>query len=111
MQAFLERNPETVQALTIIKGQPVSSGFENSTFHGLNAFRFINSAGESIPVRWLLTPGQPFEAARAAPPSPDKKDLFGALIAQGQRHPLRLHLLVIIGQPRGPTHHPTSAWP
>src|SRR5437016_13042597 len=51
MKAFLARHPETVQALTVFKSQPISSGFENSTFHGLNAFRFINSAGDSIPVR------------------------------------------------------------
>src|SRR5437588_1234965 len=28
MKAFFARHPETVQALTVIKGQPVSSGFE-----------------------------------------------------------------------------------
>src|SRR5438876_1953069 len=82
MKAFLARHPETVQALTIIKGQPVSSGFENSTFHGLNAFRFINAAGASTPVRWLLTPERPFEAASAAPAVQDKNYLFDVLIAQ-----------------------------
>src|SRR6266566_4285945 len=63
MQAFLARHPETVRALTLIKDQSVSSGFDNSTFYGLNAFRFINSAGDSIPARWLLTPEQPIEPA------------------------------------------------
>src|SRR5438309_8808606 len=63
LKAFVAGHPETVQALTVIKGQPISSGFGNSRFHGLNAFRFINAAGDSIPVRWLLTPEQPFEAA------------------------------------------------
>src|SRR5882762_103335 len=62
MNAFLARHPETMQAMTVIKGQAVSSGFDNSTFHSLNAFRFINSADDSIPVRWLMTPMQPFEA-------------------------------------------------
>ena len=66
MKAFLERHPETARAMTVIKGQTASSGFANSTFHGLNAFRFINAAGDSIPVRWLLTPMQPFKAASAA---------------------------------------------
>jgi catalase len=47
MEAFFARHPETAKALTIIKGQPVSSGFENSTFHSLNAFRFTNAAGAS----------------------------------------------------------------
>src|SRR4029453_9010133 len=64
MTAFLARHPETVKALTVIKGQPVASGFGNSTFHGLNAFRLINAAGDSIPVRWLLTPIHPFRGAR-----------------------------------------------
>src|ERR1700756_3214545 len=60
MKAFLESHPETVRAISVIKGQAVSSGLANATFHALNAFLFTNSAGESIPVRWLLTPGQPF---------------------------------------------------
>jgi catalase len=111
MKAFLERHPETVQALTVIKGQPVSSGFGNSTFHSLNAFRFINAAGDSIPVRWILTPVQPFEAARTASAPKDKNDLFDALIAQIHPQPLRWHLIVIIGQPGDPTNDATIAWP
>ena len=69
LQAFLARYPETAEAMKIIKGQPASSGFGNSTFHSLNAFRFINAAGESNPVRWMLTPEQPFEPARRAEPT------------------------------------------
>ena len=111
MKAFLARHPETVQALKVIKGQPVSSGFGNSTFHGLNAFRFINAAGDSIPVRWLLTPEQPFEAASTASAPQDKNYLFDALIAQIHRQPLRWHLIVIIGQPGDPTNDATIAWP
>jgi Catalase len=49
MKAFLERHPETVQALTVIKGQPVSSGFGDSTFHSLNAFRFHQCGGRFHP--------------------------------------------------------------
>jgi len=111
MKALLERHPETVQAMTVIKSQPVSSGFDNTTFHGLNAFRFINSAGDSIPVRWLVTPMQPFEAASAASGPRDKNYLFEALIAQIQRQPARWHLILIIGQPGDPTHDATIVWP
>jgi catalase len=112
MKAFLGRHPETVQALTIIKSQPASSEFENSTFHGLNAFRFINAAGDSIPVRWVLTPEQPFKPASAAPTSQDKNYLFDALIAEmRQRQWLRWHLVVLIGQPGDPTNDPTLPWP
>jgi catalase len=111
MQAFLERHPETARALAVIKGRPAASGFDNSTFYGLNAFRFINSAGDSTPVRWLLTPEQPFGAAGAASPPQDKNYLFEALIASLRREPLRWHLVVIVGQPGDPTDDATVAWP
>ena len=74
MQAFLARHPETVEALKFIKSQPASSGFGDSTFHSLNAFRFINAAGESTPVRWILTPVQPWKTETARP-SQDKNYL------------------------------------
>jgi catalase len=111
MKEFLEHHPETVQALAAIKSQPASSGFENSTFHGLNAFRFTNAAGDSIPVRWVLTPEQSVEAASTAAAVRDKNYLFDGLIAAIHRQPLRWHLIVIIGQPGDPTNDATIAWP
>jgi len=111
VKAFLERHPETAQVLSVIKSQPVASGFENTTFHGLNAFRFINSSGESTPVRWLLTPMKPFEAASDASAARDTNYLFDALIAHIGRQPLRWQLVVVIGQPGDPTHDATIAWP
>src|SRR5258705_12854193 len=111
MKAFLERHPETVKALSVIKGQPPSSGFGNSTFHSLNAFRFINSAGESMPVRWLMTPMQPFEVASADAATKDKNFLFDGLIGAIHRQPLQWRLMVIIGQPGDPTNDASIAWP
>lgn len=111
MQSFLATHPESERALQVIKSQPVSSGFHNSTFHSLNAFRFINAAGDSIPVRWILTPMQPFEAASAASAAQDKNYLFDVLIAQIHRQPLRWQISVIVGQPGDPTNDATIAWP
>src|SRR5580698_8796814 len=51
MQEFLLRHPETVRALAIIKNRRVSSGFADSTFNSLDAFRFVNAAGDSVAVR------------------------------------------------------------
>jgi len=107
MQTFLGRHPETAKALEFIKSQPASSGFGDSTFHGLNAFRFINAADESTPVRWILTPAQPFETT----PSEENYFLFDALIAQIHRRPLRWYLIIIVGQPGDPTNDATIAWP
>ena len=112
MDAFLARHPETAKALGILKGGTVSSGFGNSTFYGLNAFRFTNAAGESVPVRWFLTPDQPQEAAPAVDSNPhDKNYLFDALIAEIHREPLRWHLVVVVGKPNDSTNDATIAWP
>jgi catalase len=111
MQAFLARHPETAEALKVIKSQPASSGFGDCTFHSLNAFRFINAAGESTPVRWILTPAKPWKTENAANPSQDKNFLFDALIAQIHRQSLRWHLIVIVGQTGDPTNDATIAWP
>jgi catalase len=107
MQAFLARHPETAEALKVIKSQPASSGFGDSTFHSLNAFRFTNAAGESTPVRWILAPAQPWKTT----PSQDKNFLFDTLISQIHRRPLLWYLIVIVGQAGDPTNDATIAWP
>ena len=109
VKAFEERHPETVEVLKKITAEPRTSGFGNTTFHGLNAFRFTNAAGKTTPVRWILKPMQPFEAAGAAPP--DKNYLFDELITQIHRQPLRWRLIVIVGKPGDPTNDPSIGWP
>ena len=111
LQAFVARHPETAEALKFIKSQPAPHGFADSTFHGLNAFRFNNAAGESTSVRWILTPAQPLTHANVAPASQDKNFLFDALIDQIHRGPLQWYLIVIVGQPGDPTNDATIAWP
>ena len=111
MKAFLDRHPETAQVLSVIKSQPVASGFDTTTFYGLSAFRFVNASGDSTPVRWLLTPMQPFEAASDAVSAPGKNYLFDTLIAKIQRQPLRWRMILVIGEPGDPTHDATIAWP
>jgi catalase len=112
MAAFAASHPETVRALGIIQSRAPSSGFDNSTFYGLNAFRFIDAAGTSIPVRWSLAPVQAFVAASTAGPAQaDKNYLFDALIASILRHPLQWHLIITLGQPGDPTNDATLPWP
>jgi catalase len=109
VKAFEERHPETVEVLKKITAEPQASGFGNTTFHGLNAFLFTNAAGKTTPVRWILKPMQPFEAAGAAPPG--KNYLFDELITQIHRQPLRWRLILIVGKPGDPTSDPSIGWP
>jgi catalase len=109
MAAFLANHPGTAAALQVIGKHPFSSGFGDSPYYALNAFRFVNAQGESTPVRWLVTPDQTFQANTGAPT--DKNYLFDGLIAQLHTKPLRWHLILTIGQPGDSTADATQAWP
>ena len=111
MAAYLANNPETARALGIIRSHAPSSGFDNSTFYGLNVFRFIGADGASTPVRWALVPVQPHEGVSAGGASHDKNFLFDALIASVRQHPVQWHLIIIVGQPGDPTNDATIPWP
>jgi catalase len=111
MKAFLAAHPEAAQALSLIKQRQVSSGFANSSFNSLNAFRFVDAAGASTPVRWSTVPAQPIAADSAEPSAGDKNYLFDELIAQIAQHPLQWRLMVTIGQADDPTNDATLPWP
>jgi catalase len=112
MKAFLANHPETVKALAIIKNTPLSSGFDNTTYHSLDAFRFINAAGVSTPVRWMMVPVEPFAPEDPAQSAQgDKNYLFDALIARLAQGPLQWHLMIVVGQPGDPTNDATIPWP
>jgi catalase len=109
MNAFLANHPETGAALQVIGKHPFSSGFGDSPYYALNAFRFVNAQGESTPVRWFVTPDQTFQADSAA--ANGKNYLFDGLIAQLHAKPLRWHLILTLGQPGDSTADATAVWP
>jgi catalase len=111
MTAFLARHPETVRAAKIIQSHPASSGFDNSTYYGLNAFWFMDGSGISTPVRWSMVPEQPFAGADRAAAQGDKNSLFDALIVSIHQHPLQWRLIITVGQPKDPTNDATIPWP
>jgi catalase len=110
MAAFLDRHPETVAAMKIIKQSPPSAGFADSTFYGLNAFHFTNGAGATVPVRWSAVP---LDAGGAnAPGSSVGKDyLFDDLIRTVAQQPVHWRLVLTIGEPGDPTNDATKPWP
>jgi catalase len=107
MSAFLAAHPETAAAMAVIKGQPPSPGFADSTFWGLNTFFFVNHAGVRTPVRWSVVPQQ-----SALPPQPPGQNaLFDALIRQMRRGPLQWRLMLTVGIARNPVLDATLPWP
>ncbi len=109
MSAFLAKHPETAAALKVIGSHPFSSGFADSPYYALNAFRFVNAKGDSTPVRWWVAPDQTVETTNAG--GTDKNYLFDALIAQIHGKPLRWHLMLTAGQPGDPTAEAAQPWP
>ena len=112
MSAFLVKHPESAKAIQLIRSQPISSGFADSTFNSLNAFRLINVQGVVRPVRWAMVPVQPFEPfTMASPGKSDSNQLFDALIAGVHKSALQWDLVITLGQPSDPTDDATLPWP
>jgi catalase len=112
MRVFLAANPEAGAALGLIGGRKIASGFEDSEFYGLNAFRFDNSAGAKSWVRWSFVPLQPMVLAGTNDPGVTNKNyLFDALIAAVQTHPLQWRLVLTIAGPGDQTSDATIPWP
>ena len=114
MSAFLAQHPETAAALKVIGRHPFSSGFGDSPYYALNAFRFVNANGDSTPVRWSVVPDQTLAPNQAFSPNParmGKNYLFDALIAQIHAKPLGWHLILTVGQPGDPTADAALQWP
>jgi catalase len=112
MAHFLQTHPESARALQIIRSQSNSSGFANSRFNSLDAFRFTAANGASTLVRWAMVPNEAFAVDDAAETGRRSGNyLFDALIAQLQRQPLQWHLMVTMAQPGDPTNDATVPWP
>jgi len=109
---FLALHPETGRAMKVIRASAVSSGFANASYNTLNAFRFIDVAGASTPVRWSMVAVDQFEPEPTAPsPRQDGNYLFDALAERVTKAPVQWRLVVTIGEPGDPTDDATTPWP
>jgi catalase len=112
MADFLARHPESARAIAMIGSETNSSGFANSRFNSLDAFRFVAASGATTNVRWAMVPNEAF--APDDPTDPHQRSpnfLFDTLIAQLQQRPLQWHLMVTIARPADPTNDATQPWP
>lgn len=111
VKAYLDQHPETVAAMEIVHQRPPASGFENSTFHGLNAFGFTTADGTTTPVRWKLVPEQSAAGPTASAQPTGEDYLFSSLIHAAEDQPLRWRLVLVLGTSEDPTHDATTPWP
>ncbi len=109
MEEFLAAHPETRAAMRLIKADPPTSGFADSTYRSLNAFYFVDSRGTRTPVRWAVEPVEPPVTPSAEPSG--KNWLFEALVRQISSRPLTYRLLLTVGTASDPVTDATLPWP
>lgn len=108
MKQYLESHPKTAAALGVIEQGAPAPTFAASAFFGLNAFRFTDGEGSTVPVRWRLEPDDP---PPATGPGGGDSALFDGLVADLKARPLRWRLVVVVGEPGDPTDDATRMWP
>lgn len=106
---FQAAHPETVRAMALIKADPPTPGFADSTYRGLSAFYFVNGSGTRTAVRWSVAPLHPPAPPMAAPSGPNW--LFDTLVRQIRSGPLQWRLLLTLGEPSDPVNDATIPWP
>jgi catalase len=112
LAAFAATHPEFVRAMHVIKSGPSPSGFATANYNSLNAFRFINAAGDATPVRWSMVASEATASTIAAQvKSQDKNYLFDEMVARLARRPLQWHLIVTLARPGDVTNDATVPWP
>ncbi|MGV9821932.1 catalase family peroxidase [Nocardia xishanensis] len=109
VQDYIASHPKTAAALAVIQQDAPAPTFATSTFFSLNAFRFTNSDGHTVPVRWRLEPEDPPPATGSAT---GDNALFDGLVTDMRAMPLRWRLVVVVGEPGvDPTDDATRIWP
>jgi len=91
--------------------RPAASGRAHEDYYGVNAFVFVNSAGQKQAFRYHLVPERSvhLDAAEAAKRAPDFLiDEFQERLKNG---PVIFHLKAQLAGPGDPTNDATKAWP
>ena len=112
LKAFAAANPEFAGFGAWAQKGPWTGSYAEERFNGLNAFVFVDNAGEKQAVRWSLLP-----AAQPVPVSPEDLAKRGPNFLEQEitervgSAPQRWTMVVTVANPDDPTADPTKAWP
>lgn len=110
MRDFLSAHPEA-RAFAAWAGQYTpSSSWSNIGYNSLNAFRFIDPAGQSRFVRWGMVPHTPWQGITAAEKA-DSDFLQHDLKQRLAQGPLKWDLIVTVAAQGDVTNDASKAWP
>jgi catalase len=108
--AFFAAHPETAAFRAWARTARPSASFATESYWGLNAFVFVDAAGQLQPVRWRMVP-EASDAGSAAK-VPGGADYLAVDLAERlARGPQRWQLQVTLANPGDPTNDATKTWP
>lgn len=112
MAAVLEKYPSARAFQQWAKTAPWSNSWANTTYNGVNSFRFTAADGSHRFVRWSMRPQAPFEAMtpeqRAQSDDDFLSEEFAQRLAQG---PVRWDMWVTLANDGDPVNDPSQVWP
>jgi catalase len=111
-KAFVASHPDNRgQAMFLAESNPPVS-YGSSAYYGIHTFKFINRENRITLVRWRFVPqdGEKPLTDSELPAMP-RDFLEPALIDRTRQGPVRLDMLLTIGEPGDPEDDPTLAWP
>ena len=111
MQAYLDKHPETVAFLARMKARPLSEGFANDSYNGVNGFIFVSADGRRRLVRWTMQAEEPFSALSAQERAGKTVNYaFDDLLARIARGPVKWRLIATLAMPGDPN-KAAEVWP
>ena len=112
MAAVLEKYPSARAFQQWAKTAPWSNSWANTTYNGVNSFRFTATDGSHRFVRWSMRPQAPFEdmtpEQRAQSDDDFLSEEFAQRLAQG---PVRWDMWVTLANDGDPVNDPSQVWP
>lgn len=110
LAAFFAAHPETAAFRAWAKTAKPSASYASESYHGLDAFVFVNAAGKRQPVRWAMLPATAATDAGKARGA-NANHLATDLAQRLSRGPLRWRLVVTLANAGDPTNDATKVWP
>ncbi|WP_034912008.1 catalase family peroxidase [Erwinia sp. 9145] len=110
MQAFLTAHPEAKPFLAWAKQAGLSASWAVDRYNSINAFRFIDKAGQSHLVRWSMVPHQRWQPI-AAEQKVDKDFLQRDLTRRLAEGPLAWDLIITLAGKGDRGDDASKAWP
>jgi catalase len=109
LESFVATHPTVPRAFA---STSTPASYARETYNGVNAFVFVDAAGQRHPFRFRLVPvagEEHLSAGDAARQAPDFLfDDLRAALAQG---PVRFRLMAQLARPGDPTADPSQPWP